>query len=542
MRSYSVHCIESGYTLRQHKHSKNPYPPEPEVIKYNSEFYLYKDTPFDRYNFFKEKQKNKNPLDQIGNDDLIFNNDKLITTIKLDNLDNSVDEGSLDNGKNEDSPKPKKFEKKKNLTPVSRRNEINIKKINISKNNNDNDSIDLKYNKINNNQITKRKSKNYRNLKINKNLLQINRPKLINKFINKPQESIKHKKNMSPSNRKMVGKISYHISTSKLSNLDLNPMNDNHNDNSSLVSGSKIVQQSCTRVKSVPNFKKSTMRFPNKSVMKNKDKLYSELQKLFGDKIQLFDDTYQSMSDSDKKNCINFLLESIKELFNINKNIQIKSEGYKVNSDAKERQIKENKKEIKELKKDIAKLNKIIKTNIQMNRKLSQNIDNLKLQLEKEKNKNKELQKRGKSTDRKNSNQKLDNEYCKFSHTTTKRNRYVSQDRFRNTNDFINKKKKISFNNIKYNNDKKLEKNIININNIKVEESKNNSGENNIKAENMYKENNNNLNNNNKKLSLENNNVNEEKGSNINIKNSNNNFKDLNNNNNDDESNINKKE
>ena len=56
------------------------------------------------------------------------------------------------------------------------------------------------------------------------------------------------------------------------------------------------------------------MHFPNKSVIKNRDKLFVELQKLFGDKITLYDDVYQNFTDVDKKNCINFLLESIKEL------------------------------------------------------------------------------------------------------------------------------------------------------------------------------------------------------------------------------------
>ena len=54
------------------------------------------------------------------------------------------------------------------------------------------------------------------------------------------------------------------------------------------------------------------------------------------------------------------------------------------------------------------KLNKIIKTNISMNRKLNQKIDNLKIQLEKEKNKNNKLNtnKRGITTEKKLNNQK----------------------------------------------------------------------------------------------------------------------------------------
>ena len=133
----------------------------------------------------------------------------------------------------------------------------------------------------------------------------------------------------------------------------------------------------------------SNLRFPNKSIIKNQDKVMIELQKLFGDKIQLNEDIYQNMTELDKKNCINFLLEAVKELNNINKINKSKTDGYKEIIENKENDIKNLKNEIKELKKENMKLNKLIKTNNQLNKKLSQNIDNLKLQLEKEKNKNK---------------------------------------------------------------------------------------------------------------------------------------------------------
>ena len=128
------------------------------------------------------------------------------------------------------------------------------------------------------------------------------------------------------------------------------------------------------------------MHFPNKSNIKNKDKLLVELQKLFTDKLTLYDDTYLNMTDLDKKNCINFLLESLKEMIAINKIAQSKNEEIKESNKKKEKQIQDNKNIIKELKKDVMKLNKIIKTNILVNRKLSQKVDNLKIQLEKENN------------------------------------------------------------------------------------------------------------------------------------------------------------
>lgn len=215
------------------------------------------------------------------------------------------------------------------------------------------------------------------------------------------------------------------------------------------------------------------MHFPNKSTIKNKDKLYKELQKIFGENIVLNDELYQNMVENDKKNCINFLLDTIKEMFNINKILENKYNGFKEINESKEKQIKENKNEIKELKKDVIKLNKIIKTNIQMNRKLSQNVDNLKLQLEKEKNKNKENQTRGKSSSRNVNNSKR-NDISEFNiTTTTRRNRYKSQERLRDTNEFINRKKRIDFNQSKEKN--KNSKNLIKINNIKIQEKNSNT-------------------------------------------------------------------
>jgi hypothetical protein len=248
-----------------------------------------------------------------------------------------------------------------------------------------------------------------------------------------------------------------------------------NNDNTSLASTSKIGGRSSARGRSVPSSlkNKSNMHFPNKSTIKNKDKLYKELQKIFGENIILNDELYQNMAENDKKNCINFLLDAIKEMFNINKILENKYDGFKEINESKERQIKENKNEIKELKKDVIKLNKIIKTNIQMNRKLSQNVDNLKLQLEKEKNKNKECQTRGKSSSRNVNNFKR-NDISEFSiTTTTRRNRYKSQDRLRDTNEFINRKKRIDFNQSKEKN--KNGKNLIKINGIKIQEKNSNT-------------------------------------------------------------------
>ena len=348
---------------------------------------------------------------------------------------------------------------------------------------------------MNNNNIRKEKEKekekinNFKNSKKNKNLMQYNRLKNINQFINKPNNNnIKYKKVLkSPLSHKGLSKILYKNTFSDLNNIKLVNKQDKNNDSISLNSGSRMGIKNNRRVRSLPNFykNKSNMKFPNKSTVKNKDKLYKELLKIFGDKIQLYEDTYNIMTDIDKKNCINFLLEAIKELYNINTKIQNKNENLKEMNDSKLKQLKENKKEIKELKKDINKLNKIIKTNIQMNRKLSQNVDNLKLQLEKEKNKNKEFNLRGKSSGKNLSNFRNKNEIIDLNIITTKRNRFKSQDKIRNAKIFINLKKKIEKTN---ENNNAQKENLININKINIEEIKNNSNENSKENINNLKE------------------------------------------------------
>ena len=349
----------------------------------------------------------KKQLDQIGKEDSIFSNDKLITNIKLETLDdltvNEILEETMrkEKGKNKNKDVKKYLSPKKNtkrcLTPLTKttgkRNKKNY--YNKKEENNDNISsltLELNCNKMPQANTSSRKAHNYKNNK-KKSMSKTNQ-KNLNLFINKPQN--KHTRNQIynqsnnilltpiPNKNKRSKKINSYSSFSKL-----NDSCDNTNDSLCLTTVSKITTKTFTKGKSLSVSKKvTTMHFPNKSNIKNKDKLLIEIQKLFTDKIQLYDDTYQKMTDSDKKNCIVFLLDALKEMFTINKIAESKNEDFKANNKTKEKQIQDDKNEIKELKKDIIKLNKIIKTNILMNRKLNQKIDNLKIQLEKEKNKN----------------------------------------------------------------------------------------------------------------------------------------------------------
>ena len=83
-----------------------------------------------------------------------------------------------------------------------------------------------------------------------------------------------------------------------------------------------------------------------------------------------------------------------------------------------------------------------------MNRKLSQNIDSLKMQLEKEKSKYRDALTRGRSSN-KHDSLKSKNELNGLSMTNRKKNKFGSKDGFREAKDFINKKKRLNFKNSK---------------------------------------------------------------------------------------------
>ena len=132
--------------------------PNKKLIKLNSHLNLFKRPALKKKKkFLSDKENIRNPLDQIGNDDLIFNNDKLITNIKLDSLndnskDNDSDKSISENEKNNDEFAIRTKNKKVSLTPVRERSKkTNIQKIIFNKkwrNSKDNDSLQLTTNKI----------------------------------------------------------------------------------------------------------------------------------------------------------------------------------------------------------------------------------------------------------------------------------------------------------------------------------------------------------------------------------------------------------
>ena len=392
-------------------------------------------------------------LDQIGNDDLIFNNDKLITSIKIDSFENDSKKNSIisiENGasyivksptnKIKSSSVDKKSSRQKrnrnrnkmdDLTSLSNINsfDLNCNKMSYSRSNN----------KLNTNNVGKRGGKNLSSQNLKKAgspTKSKNNVKNVKQFINKPNEIRRNNQhnltttlNRSPQRNRKLNYSSKNQNSKRSFNI-------NNCDTLSLASNSRLETRSCIRGSSMPS-KRSNLRLPNKSIIKNQDKLIGELQKLFGEKIQLSSDLYENMTDLDKKNCINFLLESVKELNNINKINKSKTDGYKQINEVKDQQIKNLKNEIKQLKKEIMNLNKIIKKDMQLNKKLTQNVDNLKNQLEKEKTKNKTLQSRNRSTSKLNSS--LINKSREGN--SRKKIRHKSQDMMKKASHFVNRKK-----------------------------------------------------------------------------------------------------
>ena len=312
-------------------------------------------------------------LEKIGNDDIMFINDNLITNIKIEPLikvkKNSVIscDGNL-------------FKKDDKNKYISNYNKISNKQKNnyYTKNNSSLDlySLDLNCNKMsysNEKKINNLKRRQERtgtknssqNISINKNKCS----KDVSQFINKPSEKRKNLiKNIlmspinkhSPNNKKKGKRLSkmseYNISQQSI-------LNTNNNEDAMSIFSSSRADNSGIRGHSMPtkraNKNISNLHFPNKSIIKSHDKIMTELQKIFGEKILLTEDTFGNMTDFDKKNCIIFLLEIIKELNNINKTNRTKIDSHKKINEIKEQQIKDLKSEIKELKKEILNINKL---------------------------------------------------------------------------------------------------------------------------------------------------------------------------------------
>ena len=421
-----------------------------------------------------DKQDLNTILDQIGNDDLIFNNDKLITNIKIESFENPLKKNSIMSIENDKSFISKKTNKtnRTNSTSINRRKN-NRQKSNLSQNRNkikdfslnNNNSLELNCNKAPYNNDKNKKKQNHINKNGKKNKSSNKNKNIcvknVDQFINKPNEHrrtsnktimmtpISNKASNRINNKKIFKNNEFHSSQRSFLNFN--------NDSISLASTSRLdMSKSYIRGRSMPSMKsnrsQSNLRLPNKSITKNNDKVILELQKLFGDKLQLSEDIYQNLTEVDKKNCINFLLEAVKEMNNTNKINKAKTDGYKQIIESKEQDIKNLKNEIKELKKENIKLNKIIKTNNQLNKKLSQNVDNLKIQLEKEKNKMKKLQSRGKSTSKMNNI--YSNKYIKESSINkNRRHKQVkSQDKIKKASGFINRKISDNINEKKINN------------------------------------------------------------------------------------------
>ena len=436
-----------------------------------------------------KKRELSNMLEQIGKEDAMFNDDKLITNIKIEAIEDTLNHNDIISQDTDNSFISKRTTKT-NISLNNLRKNIKKKKYSKQTDRNKSDNLDINNNtlELNCNKMPyandlsklslikkQNRSKHSSRTKIakikfkNKNMCIKN----VDQFINKPSDNNKKgngKINLlisplsknSPityKHKKLFKKMGYRASQGSL-------ILNNNNDELSLASNSKIdISKSFVQGKYSQTKPQNTMHFPSKSIIKNPEKVINELQKLFGDKMQLNNETYKNMTDLDKINCINFLLETIKEMNNNNKNNKSKIDGYRELNENKEKQIKEQKTEIKGLKKEMHKLNKLIKTNIQLNKKLEQNIETLKSQLEKEKEKNKSLTKeRGKSITKGNNSYfnlrlKSDKSIAKNKHKRVNK----SQEIMKKANIFINREKTENQNRNENNISKNINQNNINV-------------------------------------------------------------------------------
>ena len=438
---------------------------------------------------FIKKRELSNMLEQIGKEDIIFNEDKLITNIKIESIEDSLANNQI---MSQDTDKSfiSKRTTKTNTSVLNLRKNIKKKKY-LKQYRNDDKEMDLSNNtlELNCNKmpfandmsklsiIQKKQNRSKQNSRTKMYKMKIKNKNMciknIDQFINKPNDAKKNgniKLLISPLSKpspirfkhtkKLVKNHEFHKSQEKLM------LGINNNDSMSLHSNSKIdLSKSFVHGKTLQLKQSNYMHFPSKSIIKNQEKVIIELQKLFGDKMQLNNETYKNMTDLDKINSINFLLETIKEMNNINKTNKSKIDGYKALNENKEKQLKEYKNEIKNLKKDNYKLNKLVKTNFQLNKKLQQTVEVLKTQLDKEKEKYKTLTKeRGKSSSQNvNSyiNLKLRNEkgFAKTKHKKANK----SQEVLKKANIYINKEKTENKNINENNINKNINQNNINV-------------------------------------------------------------------------------
>lgn len=239
-------------------------------------------------------------LDHIG-DELLLNNDKLISNLKIE--PNFFDENLFLN-KTVNEIKPK--------TPLNKSS--NNKHLNLS-------SIQLK--------------KNHKKIPFHIKL------KNINQFINKPSKNKNsHSFNKSESTKHIKSKSSSF--------------------------NSKIIRNK--------NF-----NFPKN--IKNIDKSYFDLENIFGEKFELSNNLFQQMNDLDKKNCICYLLNFIKELKRNNDILKKNNNLLKTENEEKSKNIKYLNEEIKLYKRERKKSlnNTTPKRNNNYKKSISPNLKAIKL-------------------------------------------------------------------------------------------------------------------------------------------------------------------
>lgn len=447
MKEYTTLCNDKFKEIRTRIFTTKIRPKEILNIKSKSHKFFGK---WPKLSLAKNKNKNKNlriseenyqKLEQIEDDKIIQNDDKLLTDIKIDftNKNNNDDRsnGSMQTTKTHNSNiAPKRIYRPKKSKEFS-------KKIFNTK------TLELNCNKLMRNQRSGLKKENLSTQTAKKSKIHNNRN--IEQFINKPSKTKKMESllmtPMSNKNKISIKKNRLHKNNS-IFHTSQNSFDyiRNYNDSMSISSTSRIpTQTNHFRGHSLPPSKnrKSNMNLPNRTTLKQHSKLIFELQKIFGDTIQLSDDLYNQMTEYDKKFIIIFLLDSVKELNNLDKINKSKIEAFRQLNDTKDKQIKKYKNENKDIKKEVVKLNKIIKSNSQAQKKLEQNVEHLKIQLEMEKIKFKNIQEQL-TYNNSYMKQKLKND--KSVEFRKKHSKNSSIDSVKKVNGLINKKKFVNKN------------------------------------------------------------------------------------------------
>ena len=281
----------------------------------------------------KEASEARIRLDHID-EEILINNDKLITSVELDQVD--MEDTTWEKLKTEIAGVPKLQSKtiKKTIKDKSP-----LRKSKACK------SLDASPLRLT------KKTTPVRMKKTNPNI----RVKNINKFINKPNKASSttlHNGNMSKTS--LLRKPTYtHTRSTSVSTQNNKTMNRTN------YSVEKIVSPFTNKT---PKAAKNIIHFGSSSI-RNHEKTYTELQSLFGQKLDNVDNKYNALTEVDKKTLISTLLGIVYELKTEAKISKTKCDTMKKEIEAHKKMMNSTNKEINKLKEQLKKAEKANQNN-----------------------------------------------------------------------------------------------------------------------------------------------------------------------------------